>query len=174
MFSERFDRTIYKYNLFSITPDIKVDDWKDKRKIYDDRREVAVKIMVQPTFRKNIYREIVTGMPIPVYRHVYRGVYMGAAFLGHIEIPSQPAFIEVKNLVRYDDPVLEATAEEIKEYIEEHTAPNVDYKAQLGDIFQKANEYYENAYRIYMQEKNDEYKKQQEAMSMLRILRKKQ
>lgn len=175
MFFERFDRTVYECDLLSITPNIKVNsDWENWKNIENAKTKVAARIMVQPTIRKNIYREIVTGMPIPVYRITKRN----NEFMPDDEeechfVPYQPVFIKIRGYSNRSCPKLVANFKDIKKYIEKNTAPNVDYKAQLEDIFQKAEEYYKNAYMLDRQEKSDRHSQKQEIESMLRTLRKK-
>ena len=61
-----FDKTVYKCELLSVTPDIVVYNDKSMRKnIINADTMVVANILVQKTIRPDYMREIITGKLIP-------------------------------------------------------------------------------------------------------------
>lgn len=142
--------TVYKFDLHSIKSNIRVNqDWNRKKNIAAANTEIVAELMVQPTFNPNIYREIVTGILIPVYRTTLkRGITHSIKGDTYYKVPKKPVFIKIKEINSYSEytnDLVIAKAEEVKKYIEKHTSNVDDFKNKLNNIFQTAEEYYENA-----------------------------
>lgn len=141
--------TVYKCDLYSITDDINVlDDLSKKENIANASKKVVDTIMVQATFSNKFYREIITGILIPVYRKTMKyGIDTPDVGKLICKIPGRPVFIEV-NEKKFGDVILNsdltaANFDEVKSYIEQHQDV-VAFKNHLNVIFQNADEYYEN------------------------------
>ena len=142
-----FDRTVYKCPLYSVTPDIIVyNDWSIKDNINYEEIEQVGTIMVQPTFRRGVYKEVITGMKFPVYiMYSYPPWWLECQRYPEVR-PGSPAFVLMHVQVRKPDPSPtdweKANADDLEKYLEQD--PN-NFKNQLENIKQKAYEYYDNA-----------------------------
>lgn len=143
------DNNVYECNLYSITSDIEIDSNLNMRKNIDNAPiEIVSKIMVQPTRRKNIYREIMTGVLIPaVVDDITFNPLTGDQILLHRSVPKSPVFIyvqicHVKNAIPRKELEIIDT-KRVQEYYDTHRRNNL--KSELNDIFNTANEYYNNA-----------------------------
>lgn len=166
--------TVYECNLYSITPYIRVNkDWTKFQNIKMAETKSVATIMVRPTLRKNIYKEIVTGVPIPVYR-ITRKYSFFRPLEGDVyySIPKMSAFIKIEET--YDQGITltktssltVAYAEDVKEYIEEHLSKKSDFKKKLYNIFQTAEGYYANALA------QNNYSNETEVKSLLKSMKK--
>ena len=64
-----FNNTVYKCDLLSVTPDIKVyTDKSMKSNVMNADTTVVTTLLVQKTFNPSYFKEIVTGRLIPIYR----------------------------------------------------------------------------------------------------------
>ena len=140
-----FFGTVYKCDLHSITPHIKVNrDWSKKENIEDADTIVVAKIMVQKTFLPNIYKEIITGRLI----HVYKTIRYSYGWDGEvIEVPAKTVFIKIyeNRLCAYNDLNI-AKSYEIEKYIEKNSTNVDEYRKKLDDLITQADEYYDNSY----------------------------
>ena len=141
--------TVYECDLHSITSDIRVNqDWNKKANIAAAETKIVAKVMVQPTFNPNIYKEIITGTLIPAYKTTLK---KGITHLDeeiYYTVPKKPVFIKINEncfYMKYTSDLVVAKAEDIKRYIEYHSRNVLDFKTQLDYIFQTAENYYENA-----------------------------
>lgn len=158
---------IYECNLCSITPDIRVNhDRSKKSNIINAYKKDVMEIMVQRTHRRNFYREIITGILIPVYRMRSLGLGMASC---SIPKPFLPYFIVI---VEYKDSLFErfnnltlAEDKDVKKYIEKHGSNPDGFKNELYEIFQKAEGYYEQAYS------KNEYSDKYQVKSFLKNMR---
>lgn len=138
-----FSKVIYECDLHSITPDILIKrKFKRRDNIENAYTKVVSKIMVRPTFIKNIYREIITGKKIPAYRLIY---YKNKSFY-KVQIPSSPVFIKVEEEIgsEYTNNLKLAEEPDIKKYMQKNESKK-DLKEYLDSIFKQGEEYYENA-----------------------------
>lgn len=149
---------IYECNLYSITPDIRVNhDWSKERNILRANKMNVKKIMVSPTFKRNFYREIITGVQIPVYRiHTLQSLCKVYYSIPSLFLSYYIMIIENGLLFQYYNNLEIATTENLKEYLEKYSSNPAALKKELNEIFQKAEEYYECAYK--KGEYSDEYK----------------
>lgn len=121
-----------------------------KRKNIAEADTLSVKkIMVQPTINPNVYREIVTGMLISVYRTTTK-FGLCHALNGDIyyKVPKSLVFIKIYdmyNFGEYSSSLEVADLIEIEKYIMQHTSYITQFRQELNDIFQKAESYYESA-----------------------------
>ena len=151
-----FFDTVYKCDLHSITSDIIV--YRDKSKIENIENaytKVVAEIMVQKTFFPNIYKEIITGKLIHVYRTKHYIVYKYNDKKDTYKydfdyvvpkVPAKTVFIKIfeNSTHKYSDLKI-AESCEIEKYIKENNNTN-EYRRKLDEIFSKADEYYNNAY----------------------------
>ena len=143
-----FDDTIYIADLYSITSGIVVNhDWSKKENIMEANAKVVKNIMVRKTFNPNVYREVVTGILIPVYRKTikYGGVHSISGDV-YYKIPNKPVFIKIyeEYYSSYTTNLRAASFKQVENYV-----ANIDdvekFKNELNNIFLKAEEYYEKA-----------------------------
>lgn len=145
-----FDDTVYKCSLHSITPDIRVNhDWSKKENIASAETIIIGEIMVQRTLNPNVYREIVTGTLIPVYRTTTK---FGLCYASHgnryYKVPKKPVFIKINDRYAFGDytsSLKVAPLEEVKNYIERFSGDIEGFKYQLNSLFERAEAYYEKA-----------------------------
>ncbi len=149
---------IYECNLYSITSDIRVNhDWSKAKNILRANKTDVMKIMVSPTFRRNFYREVITGISIPVYRvHKLQSLCSVYYSIPSPFLPYYIMIIENGLLFQYYNNLEIASIENLKEYLERYSSNSDALKKELNEIFQKAEEYYEQAYKKC--EYSDEYK----------------
>ncbi len=145
-----FKNKVYKCDLLSITPDIRVNVDKNIRSnIKDADTEVISTIFVQPTWNPSYMKEIITKRIIPVYRiehYETSNVLNGQTY---VEVPKSPCFIKYnvkvgdEDLWLSDDLVV-ATPDEVKDYINRHPDKET-YAFSLYEIFKRGVEYYYNS-----------------------------
>ena len=146
-----FDKTVYKCELLSVTPDIVVYNDKSMRKnIINADTMVVANILVQKTIRPDYMREIITGKLIPTYQVVK--FETSTANNGRVveDAPKSPIFIKYHKTIGDEGwakstDLVKATLDEVNEYAFSHI--DVDsYSQKIYDLFNKANEYYNNSY----------------------------
>lgn len=141
-------KVIYGCALHSITPDINIYKNSKKRENieYADTKVVS-RIMVKPTFIKNIYREIITGKMIPAYRLIFN---RNKCFY-KVQVPLSTVFIKVEEEINnenkelsYTNNLHRADEQDVKKYIEENKSKE-EFKEYLDRLFEQGEEYYEDA-----------------------------
>lgn len=147
-----FDKNVYECNLYSITSDIKVNKDLSKRENIRKNFEIKVaeKVMVKPTIRKNIFKEIVTGKLIPAYRISYCSIGNALPDFTYT-VPNSPVFIKVHEEYDilsgdYDCDLYNRRVtnnQDIIAYLQNHSKE--EWEEKLDSIFQQGEEYYNNA-----------------------------
>ncbi len=143
--------TVYECDLYSITPEIRVNqDWNRRKNISEADTKIVSKIMVQRTINPNFYKEIITGMLIPAYRTIFKsGAFHSWGGDIYYRVPKEPVFIKFEERHFYDNhwnSLVVAQAVDVKKYIEEHASNVEKFKNELTNLFKTAEEYYEDAY----------------------------
>ena len=121
-----FNNTVYKCELLSVTPDIKVyTDKSMKSNVMNADTTVVNTILVQKTFNPSYFKEIVTGRLIPIYRVITYDT--NTVLNGKVELdpPKSPCFIKYDMTVGDEglllsDNLVKATADEVSEYAFNH------------------------------------------------------
>ncbi len=171
------DSAVYKCDLLSITPDIRVNiDEPKKENIKNADTVVVGTIMVKPTINPKYFREIITKKLIPVYRITKRNG-SGLPYGGKIfyKAPDIPCFIKYSETQFFDEyqgnTLKKASAEEVKNYIERYVASDGtcnELLDKLNEIFKRAEEYYEEA------AKKNTYSDETQIKSLIKTMRKRQ
>lgn len=145
-----FDKNIYKVNLLSIKPDIKV--YSDKRmteNIKNAETEVVAELIVRRTMWSDEFREILTNIKIPVYYINFPDSHSRSPLLAAHVPPRSPVFIKVEQVLGYEriiqsDNLQKASVEDLKQYAFDHI--NIDsYARKIKDYFVKGKSYYDEA-----------------------------
>lgn len=147
------DKNVYEVDLYSITENIRVNqDWSRYENILNANLQEVATIMVLPTRNPKYFREIVTGMLIPVLRETTKTTLF--CYKDHYyTVPKTPAFIKIREVrfhEYYNNNLICASAENVRQYVEKHINNVDDFKMELSNIFETAEAYYENA-----KQKND-------------------
>ena len=145
-----FNNPVYKCELLSITPDIRVNVDKSMRNnVLNADTEVVSTVLVKKTWNPDYFREIVTNKLIPVYcvitfdnNTVLNGTTERSA-------PKSPVFVKCHLKVGDEGLVLEsdlipATAEEVKTYVFDHM-DREKYGEKLDSIFNQGMTYYNDS-----------------------------
>lgn len=154
---------VYKCDLLSITPDIRVNTNQSKaHNIKNAKKEKKTTIIVKPSIFRNYFKEILTGVKIPIYRIQKTKGYGEREY--HYP-PKIPCFIQYEEQIEGEDylgnTLQEATLEDIKSYLEKYTSKSdrEKFKKELIDYFLEAEEYYKKAQEKNIVSENTEIKK---------------
>ena len=145
-----FNNTVYKCDLLTIRPDIKVyNDLSMRKNIMNAETDVVCTILVQKTFNVSYYKEILTGRLIPVYQVITHSTNTSSNGKVELDPPKSPCFIKrnmtigEEGILLYDD-LEKATIEELQDYSFSHI--NVErYKDYLFEVFGTGMKYYNDA-----------------------------
>lgn len=145
-----FDKNIYKVELLSIKPDIKV--YSDKRmtdNIRDAETEVVAQLIVRRTMWSDEFREVLTNIKIPVYYINFPDIYTRSPLMAAHVPPKSPVFIKVEQVLSYEriiqsDNLQKASVDDLKQYAFDHI--DVDgYARKIKDYFVRGKSYYDKA-----------------------------
>lgn len=140
---------VYKCDLLSITPNIKVEnDQSKKHNIKSAQKEKKKTIIVKPTIFRNYFKEILTGIKIPIYR-IQK--IKGYEELEYHYPPKTPCYIQYTEEIDGEEylgnTLQEATLEEIKAYLDRYSSETdiEQLRKEITSCFFEAEEYYKKA-----------------------------
>lgn len=142
-----FNQTIYKCDLLSVTPDIRVNqDWPKKKNISEANKKIVKTILVQPTINPQFFKEIITEKRIPVYRITKKTGLFHSQDGDYYEYPPEsPVFILVReNWFQPGNNLTVASNQEIQEYLSQNNKEI--YINELNEVFEQATKYYNDAF----------------------------
>ena len=160
---------VYKCELLSINEDINVESDRSRRhNIANANTAPVATVLVQKTMRDNYFKEILTGILIPVYRVERYRDFDDSPVVITEEVPKYGCFIKYTARTRYerylDDDLVVATADEVEEYIRNNRKEDMTYR--ITSYMKNAEMYYNSAKE--KDKKSDDYR----VRKLLKTLRK--